>query len=54
MGRPGATDEEVLAALENAQCGDILKKLPNGADTVIGPGESTSPAGSSSASPSPG
>ena len=36
MGRPGATDEEVLAALENAQCGDILKKLPNGADTVIG------------------
>ena len=28
--------EEVLAALENAQCADILEKLPQGADTVIG------------------
>ena len=36
MGRPDATREEVLAALENAQCGDILEKLPHGADTVVG------------------
>ena len=36
LGRPEATREEVLAALENAQCADILEKLPNGVDTVIG------------------
>ncbi len=36
MGRPGATREEVLAALHNAQCDDILAKLPDGADTVVG------------------
>lgn len=36
MGRPSATREEVLAALHNAQCDDILAKLPQGADTVIG------------------
>lgn len=35
-GRPGATREEVMAALAAAQCGDILAKLPDGADTVIG------------------
>lgn len=36
MGRPSAAREEVLAALHNAQCDDILAKFPNGADTVIG------------------
>ncbi len=36
MGRPDATREEVLAALHNAQCDDILEKLPHGMDTVIG------------------
>ena len=36
MGRPSATREEVLAALHNAQCDDILAKFPHGADTVIG------------------
>ncbi len=36
MGRPDAAREEVLAALHNAQCDDILEKLPHGADTVIG------------------
>lgn len=35
-GRPGATREEVMAALAAAQCDDILEKLPDGADTVIG------------------
>ncbi len=36
MGRPDATKEEILAALHDAQCDDILEKLPQGADTVIG------------------
>ena len=34
--RPGATREEAEAALRAAQCGDILDKLPDGMDTVIG------------------
>ena len=34
--RPDASREQVLAALEAAQCGDILEKLPQGMDTVIG------------------
>ena len=36
MGRPGASREEVTAALEKAQCGDIIAKLPRGIDTVFG------------------
>ena len=36
MGRPDATREEVLRALEHAQCSDILEKLPHGVDTVVG------------------
>lgn len=36
MGRPSATEEEVLAALEKAQCMDIIDKLPNGIHTIIG------------------
>ena len=34
--RPEATREEVQRALSAAQCGDILAKLPEGMDTVIG------------------
>ena len=34
--KPGASREEVQRALDAAQCGDILAKLPNGMDTVIG------------------
>lgn len=34
--RPDATRKQVLAALQAAQCGDILEKLPNGLDTQIG------------------
>lgn len=34
--RPQATREEVLAAAHAAQCDDILEKLPNGIDTVVG------------------
>ncbi|MCR5529066.1 MAG: ABC transporter ATP-binding protein/permease [Saccharofermentans sp.] len=36
MARPDATRAEVLAALKTAQCDDILDKLPDGVDTVIG------------------
>ena len=38
MAKPDATREEVLQALSDAQCDDILEKLPNGVDTVIGSG----------------
>ena len=34
--RPGATREQVLSALSAAQCDDILAKLPDGVDTMIG------------------
>ena len=34
--RPDATQEQVRAALMAAQCGDILEKLPQGRDTLIG------------------
>ncbi len=36
LGRPYATREEVLEVLHKAQCDDILAKLPDGIDTVIG------------------
>ncbi len=36
MARPDATREEVIDALNKAQCADIIDKLPNGIDTVIG------------------
>jgi len=36
LGRPTASREEVLEALHKAQCDDILEKLPDGIDTVIG------------------
>ena len=36
LGKLEATREEVMAALKNAQCDDILEKLPDGMDTVIG------------------
>ncbi len=38
LGRPDATRQEVLRALEAAQCADILAKFPRGVDTVIGTG----------------
>jgi ATP-binding cassette subfamily B protein IrtA len=36
MARPQASKEEVMNALEKSQCMDIVKKLPNGVDTVVG------------------
>ncbi len=36
MGNPVATRDEIIHALEAAQCADIIEKLPNGVDTVVG------------------
>lgn len=36
IAKPDASREEVLKALETAQCLDIIKKLPEGIDTVVG------------------
>ena len=36
LGKPEASREEVERALEAAQCMDIIQKLPQGVDTVIG------------------
>lgn len=36
MGRPDASDSEVIEALKKAQCSDIIDKLPDGVNTVIG------------------
>lgn len=36
LSRPDATEQEVMCALEKAQCTDIIEKLPDGINTVIG------------------
>ena len=36
MGKPDATDEEVIAAAKAAHSHSFIKRLPNGYDTVIG------------------
>ena len=36
LSRPDATEQEVMLALEKAQCTDIIEKLPDGINTVIG------------------
>ena len=36
MGKKDATKEQVLHALKEAQCMDIIEKMPQGIDTVIG------------------
>ncbi|MDY0236848.1 MAG: ABC transporter ATP-binding protein [Gudongella sp.] len=38
LGRPDAGEEDVRRALDAAQCGDIVSKLPDGLGTIIGPG----------------
>jgi ABC-type cobalamin/Fe3+-siderophores transport system ATPase subunit len=38
IGKPDATREEVMAAAEKAQCGEFLKRLPDGIDTMAGDG----------------
>lgn len=34
--RPGATREQVMQAARAAQCSDIIEKMPDGLDTVVG------------------
>lgn len=36
MGRPDASDAEVMQALRDAQCMDIIEKFPDGVNTQIG------------------
>ena len=36
MARPNATKEEVLSAIHKAQCDEIIKKFPDGINTIIG------------------
>ncbi|MEJ7930160.1 ABC transporter ATP-binding protein [Ramlibacter sp. AN1015] len=36
--RPDATDAQILSALENAQCAQLLARMPQGLDTVVGEG----------------
>lgn len=38
MGRPDATDEEIIAAAKQAHAHSFIKRLPKGYDTVIGEG----------------
>ena len=38
LGKPNATDQEVLAAAEKAQCGEFLARLPQGIHTPAGDG----------------
>lgn len=36
LGRPNATDDEVRRTLSEAQCDDIIAKLPEGINTILG------------------
>ena len=40
FGKPGATDEEVIAAAKKASCHDFILSLPQGYDTLAGDGGS--------------
>ena len=37
LGKPDATEDEIMEALRRAQCDDIVAKLPAGLDTMMGP-----------------
>ena len=41
MGRPDATDEEIVEAAKKAACHDFIATLPNGYKTMVGEGGST-------------
>ncbi len=41
IGRPGASDAEIVAAAKVAQCHEFVEKLPHGYDTVVGEGGCT-------------
>ena len=53
LGKRGATDEEVRAAAEAANCGEFIRRLPRAMTPPSGRTGRSSPAGSGSASPSP-
>lgn len=36
LGKPSASEQEVMAALKSAQCMDIIEKFPQGVNTIIG------------------
>ena len=38
MGKPGATDDEIIAAARQAHAHSFIKRLPQGYDTVVGEG----------------
>ena len=55
MGKPGATDEEIVSAAKQASCHEFISALPKGYDTLVGDGGgSLSGGGSASALPLPG
>ncbi len=41
FGKPGATEEEMIAAAKKARCHDFIMALPSGYDTVVGEGGGT-------------
>ena len=41
FGRPGATEDEMIAAAKKARCHDFIMALPQGYDTVVGEGGGT-------------
>jgi ATP-binding cassette subfamily B protein len=54
MGRPGATETEVIAAAKTARCHEFIEKLPEGYHTVFGKKGVHLPAGRRSVYPSRG
>ena len=54
LGKRGANDEEVQAAAEAANCVEFIRRLPEGYNTPSGETGQSFPAGSGSASLSPG
>ena len=36
LGRPEASDQDVIAAAKQAQCHDFIQQLPQGYDTYVG------------------
>ena len=55
LGKPEASDEEVMAAAQKAQCGEFLSRLPEGIHTMAGDGWKTAfRRGAAADFPSPG